>query len=66
MQTNLVIKATYVIQLFIALLFLFAGFMEAIRRKSQLAYNLILFLLVLVFVHNLPAMITRYSPLLSY
>ena len=66
MQTNLVIKATYIIQLFIALLFLFAGFMEVIRRKSQLAYNLILFLLILVFIHNLPAMITRYSPLFSY
>ena len=66
MQTNLVIKATYIIQLFIALLLLFAGFMEVIRKKSQLAYNLILFLLVLVFIHNLPAMITRYSLLFSY
>jgi hypothetical protein len=66
MQTNLVIKATYIIQLFIALLFLFAGFMEVIRRKSPLAYNLILFILILVFIHNLPAMITRYSPLFSY
>ena len=66
MQTNLVIKATYIIQLFIALLFLFAGFMEVIRKKSQLAYNLILIILVLVFIHNLPAMITRYSSLFSY
>ena len=66
MQTNLVIKATYIIQLFIALLFLFAGFMEVVRKKSQLAYYLILVLLILVFIHNLPAMITRYSPLFSY
>ena len=35
MQTNLVIKATYAIQLFIALLFLFAGFMEVIRKKNR-------------------------------
>lgn len=66
MQTNLVIKATYIIQLFIALLLLFAGLMEVIRRKSQLLYNLILVLLMLVFIHNLPAMITRYSPLFGY
>ncbi len=61
MQTNLVIKATYIIQFFVALLFLFAGFMEVIRKGSQLAYNLILFLMILVFIHNAPAMITRYN-----
>ena len=65
-QTNLVIKATYVIQLFIALLFLSAGLMEAIRKKSPLAYNVILILLVLVFIHNLPAMFTRYNVLLGF
>src|SRR5271157_3466995 len=66
MQTNLVIKATYIIQFFVALLFLFAGFMEVIRKRSQLAYNLILFLLILVFIHNLPAMITRYNTTFSF
>jgi 4-amino-4-deoxy-L-arabinose transferase-like glycosyltransferase len=66
MQTNLVIKATYAIQLFIALLFLFAGLMEVIRNKSQFAYNLILFLLTLVFIYDLPAMITRYSKVFGY
>ncbi len=66
MQTNLVIKATYIIQFFIALLFLFAGLMEVIRKKSQFAYNLILFLLILVFIYNLPAMITRYNSITGY
>ena len=66
MQTNLVIKATYVIQLFIALIFLFAGLMEVIRKKSQFLYNIILVLLMLVFIHNLPAMITRYSKVFGY
>jgi 4-amino-4-deoxy-L-arabinose transferase-like glycosyltransferase len=66
MQTSLVIKATYIIQLFIALLFLFAGLMEVIRKKSQLAYYLILFFLVLAFIHNLPAMITRYNSISGF
>jgi 4-amino-4-deoxy-L-arabinose transferase-like glycosyltransferase len=65
-QTDLVVKATYIIQFFIALLFLFAGFMEVIRKRSQLAYNLILFLMILVFIHNAPALITRYSKLFGY
>jgi len=60
-QNNLVIKATYIIQFFIALLFLYAGFMEAVRKKSQWVYNLILILLAVVLIHNLPAMITRYN-----
>ena len=66
MQTNLVIKATYVIQLFIALVFLFAGLMEVIRKKSQFAYNAVLILLTLVFIYNLPAMITRYSKVFGF
>ncbi|HUH99120.1 MAG TPA: hypothetical protein VLZ89_17300 [Anaerolineales bacterium] len=65
-QTNLVIKATYTIQFFIALLFLFAAFMEVIRKRSPLACTLILILLGLVFVHNLPALITRYSKYFGY
>ena len=66
MQTNLVIKATYIIQFFIALLFLFAGFMEVIRKRNQFAYNLILFLMILVFIHNVPAMITRYNTIFGF
>jgi hypothetical protein len=66
MQTNLVIKATYIIQFFIALLFLFAAFMEGIRKRSSLAFNVMLLLLTLVFVYNLPALITRYNSLTGY
>ena len=61
MQTNLVIKATYIIQFFVALLFLFAGFMEVIRKKSRYAYCAVFVLLTAAFIYNLPAMITRYS-----
>ena len=66
MQTNLVIKATYIIQFFIALLFLFAGFMEVIRKKSQLAYYAVFVLLTLAFIYNLPAMITRYNKFVGF
>jgi hypothetical protein len=40
--------------------------MEAVRKKSQWAYNLILIVLTLVFIHNLPAMITRYTMRLGF
>jgi 4-amino-4-deoxy-L-arabinose transferase-like glycosyltransferase len=65
-QTDLVVKATYIIQFFIALLFLFAGLMEVIRKRSPWVYNVLLVLLTLVFIHNLPAMITRYSKFFGY
>jgi len=66
MHTNLVIKATYIIQFFIALLFLFAALMEEIRKRSQLAYNVIFILLALVFIYNLPSLITRYNGFSGY
>jgi 4-amino-4-deoxy-L-arabinose transferase-like glycosyltransferase len=66
LQVNDVVKATYTIQFYIALLFLLAGLMEAVRIKSQWAYNLILILLTIVFIHNLPAMITRYNVYLGF
>jgi 4-amino-4-deoxy-L-arabinose transferase-like glycosyltransferase len=65
-QTDLVVKATYIIQFFIAVLFLFAGFMEVIRKRSRWAYNVLLIILTLVFIHNLPVMITRYSKFFGY
>ena len=55
-----VIKASYVIQFFIALLFPAAGFLETLRAKSHFVYWLIFLALVIVFVHNLPAMITNF------
>ena len=54
------IKATYMIQLFVILPFLAAEFLEFIRMKMPKMYNLFLFLLGGVFLHNLPAMISRY------
>ncbi len=54
------IKATYMIQLFVILPFLAAEFLELIRMKMPKIYHLFLFLLGGVFLHNLPAMISRY------
>ncbi len=65
-STDDVIKATYMIQFFIAVILLFAGVMDSIRNKSPLAYQVILVILALVFIHNLPAMITRYSSFIAF
>ena len=56
-----VIKATYIIQFFIALLFPAAGFLEVVRAKSRVVYWVIVLALTIVFVHNLPAMITNFK-----
>ena len=56
-----VIKATYIIQFFIALLFPAAGFLEVVRVKSRVTYWLLVSALAIVFVHNLPAMITNFK-----
>lgn len=55
-----VIKASYVIQFFIALLFPAAGLLEGVRTRSHIAYWLVVSLLAIVFIHNLPAMITNF------
>jgi len=54
------IKATYMIQVFMVLPFLAAEFLEFVRNKTSKAYFILVGLLVLSFLHNLPAMITRY------
>ncbi len=53
-------KAAYIIQMFIALLFPAAGLLEAIEGRSRWIFGLISLALVIVFVHNLPALITNY------
>jgi hypothetical protein len=58
--TPLVLKASYIIQLFIVLLFPAAEFLEIIRSKSQFTYWIIVATLAIIFAHNLPAMITNY------
>jgi hypothetical protein len=54
------IKATYMIQVFMILPFLTAGVLEKIRGTRPALYRFTMLLLALVFLHNLPAMITRY------
>ena len=54
------IKATYMIQIFMALPFLGANIIESLRAKRQQLYMICMALLVLVFLHNVPAFVTRY------
>jgi Dolichyl-phosphate-mannose-protein mannosyltransferase len=54
------LKATYIIQLFIVLLFPAAELLEKMRTWKPVAYWLTLSLLLIVLIHNLPAMITNY------
>jgi hypothetical protein len=54
-------KATYMIQIFMALPILASMFMEKIRTINSTIYKLGMLVLLLVFIHNLPAMITRYQ-----
>lgn len=56
-----IIKATYIIQLFVATTILGGDFLEFIDRKSRLAYWLIICALAGVFLFELPAMISRYN-----
>lgn len=56
-----VLKATYIIQLFIASLFPAASFLELVRLKSRFGYWAIMGALAIVFVHNVPAMITNFK-----
>jgi 4-amino-4-deoxy-L-arabinose transferase-like glycosyltransferase len=66
MSSYTVVKATYVIQLFLALPILGAAFLERLRARNQTVYLVIMGLLALVWLYNLPAMITRYNLLLGY
>ncbi len=56
-----VLKAAYIIQFFIALLFPAAAFLEFVRSKSRTGYWAIMAALAIVFVHNAPAMITNFK-----
>jgi hypothetical protein len=60
------IKATYMIQIFMVIPFLAASFLEKIRATNSRLYFLSLGLILAVFVHNVPAMITHYWRLHSY
>ena len=54
------IKATYIIQAFHLFAFLGLDFLEKIKSKSNRIYILFLSLLLIVYFHNIPAMITNY------
>ncbi len=56
-----VLKATYVLQGLVLLVIPASGAIEAIRAKWHVAYLLIIAILVGAFLHNIPAMITRYN-----
>ncbi len=61
MASTKVLKATYMLQVLIVLLFPAAEFLEKIRKKARAAYIVIIVILVGAFIHNIPAMITRYN-----
>lgn len=54
-------KATYMIQIFMALPLLAAGLLDRLRAWRAAAYSLAVLLLALVTAHNLPAMVTRFN-----
>ena len=54
------LKATYMIQAFMLIVFLGGDFLEKVRARFPRMYALTLTLLGIVFLHNLPAFITRY------
>ncbi len=58
------LKATYVLQLFIALLFPAAALLEKLRERSRLLYWVAISLLLIVLIHDWPAMITNYKDFL--
>jgi 4-amino-4-deoxy-L-arabinose transferase-like glycosyltransferase len=57
------LKASYILQFFVALVFLGADLLDRIRAKSPLIHTLSLGILGLIFLHNLSAYITRYLAL---
>jgi hypothetical protein len=59
--TDDTVKATYILHMFIPLIILGAGLLGQIMEKSRWVFLPIMGLLSIVFLHNLPAFITRYN-----
>lgn len=59
-SNGVTIKATYLLHIFPFAAVLAGNALEVVRQKSIAAGAAILLILALVFIHNLPAMITRY------
>ncbi len=60
LETGTTIKATYLLHGLLVLTLLGAEFLEQIRSRWPRLYPVLLVLLLLVWAHNLPAMISRY------
>jgi hypothetical protein len=54
------IKATYLLQTFPFIALLVGIMLQIIREKKRLVYRIIMLFLVIVWLHNLPAMLTHY------
>ncbi len=54
------IKATYLLQIFPLIGLLVGILLQAIREKRKLIYQMVMLLLIAVWLHNLPAMLTHY------
>jgi hypothetical protein len=61
MASTKVLKATYMLQALVVLLFPAAELLEGIRTRHRIAYFVIISILAAVLIHNIPAMITRYN-----
>jgi hypothetical protein len=55
-------KATYMIQVFVTLPVLGGLLLDEAREKDRRLYSVLMLGLALVFIHNLPALITRWVP----
>jgi hypothetical protein len=61
MASTKVVKATYVLQGLVMLLFPAAAVLEGIRARWRTAYTVLLVILAAALLYDLPAMITRYN-----
>lgn len=61
LQQGDTIKATYIILIINLLPFFGANLIEKIRLWNEKFYNFILFILLTIFIHNIPTFFTRYS-----
>ncbi len=56
-----IIKATYIIHLLHILPFFGAKLLDVIRKINHRIFHILFFLLTLVFIHNIPSMVTRFA-----
>ena len=61
MASTKVLKTAYVLQGLVVLTVPAAELLEMIRNKRQVVYVVIILILAAAFIHDIPAMITRYN-----